>query len=613
MKALFLGFSIWGMMSLSSWIWGRLLLSRFDDRFDPWERNVFAWAAGWGVLGMGLYALGLLKVLHPVPVWAWVAAPGLLLPGTAPKKAFAGVSSLFHRPVGGAESVLAAFVLSSLAFCLLTCGAPPVVHDALAVHLTLPQMYLRHGAISFQPSIDTSLWPALASMLYVPGLAVGSAEAAQFVQFGFGVVLLWGVGRAAARGGSRRLGWAAAGLLLCTPHFTRLALTALVDMGVAFYAFLALTAALRARDEDGFFWTALAGVFGGIGVSVKLNGVLWLLSFVFLWKGPLRERVRRSAVLLAIAAAVSSPWWMRSWILSGNPVWPYAWGLFGGPFWDARQLEIFSRYASGEVNTAGLTYGARLLQKAVDVVAWKQGIHPFRGFLFPVFGGALLWRGKKALPPGEAPVVRVILPYVAAYLLFMPLSPRYLSLMAPWAALGIAWTFFPPLDGVRWKGWPVVGGVLLLAWPAAPLREPRLREKASVACGLEERSVFLSRSLPGQAMADWVRLSLPADARIILLTDIRGYYLDRDVIWGSPLYQKFISYDGVGSRAELVSRWKASGATHVLWWRGAVPWPVDGLEALEDFVGSAVPLRTEGEYVLYDLSAAPAAGGKKGI
>jgi hypothetical protein len=513
--------------------------------------------------------------------------------------------------------LLSAYVLACLALCAVLCGAPPVIHDALACHLVLPEMYLRHGAITYEPSINTALWPSLPLMLRIPGMTVGSVESAQFLEAGFGAAILLALIRAGARGGSRRAGWAAAALLVSTPHFTRLALTAMVDMGGALFATLLVLAALRAREErEGLFWAVLAGVFGGLSFSCKLNGALWVLCAPAMWawnKAPLRENLRRTAVLWAVAAAVSSPWWLRSWVVSGNPVWPYAWTVFGGRYWDAKQTAVFLAYGSGEIGTAGYTYWPLVLRKVVDAVDWREAVHPFRGFLYSVFGAAALWRGREVFPSEYRPLGRMLLAYLAVYFFGMPQSVRYLSPVAPWAALGIAWGLFSRLESKVWGRRIAVAAVFALAWRGSLLTEPRAREKAAVALGMRDRDAFLSSMVPGYSMESWIDKTLPGDAKVLLLTDIRGFYIHRDIIWGSPIYQKYVSYDGVKTEADLLDRWRRSGADYVLWFREPTPWPADGLEALGAFVSHTPALRVDGDYTLYDLAQASPSRVKKGI
>jgi hypothetical protein len=394
------------------------------------------------------------------------------------------------------------------------------------------------------------------------------------------------------------IGAAAALVFVSTPFFSRLATNAFVEMPLMFYTTLAACIALGDAPRR-WVWV---GVFGGLAVSVKLNAAVWMCLLPLVDGRDVFRQWRRWMMVLTIAAAVSSPWWVRSWVASGNPTWPLAWTVFKGDFWDARQSALFSAYGAGETPLAGVGPLARMGRRLVDALTpGGDPGHPFRSPLLLIALLMVGFRRRAALPSSVNRLILVGGAYFLFYIIGMPLSMRYLVPLVPFAVLATAWTATIPQAG-RWI-FPVVMAGLVTT--GTPLKENRFWVKARVGIGAFDRGRFLEDSLPTMPMARWIDAHLPPDARILLLNDIRGYYLDRRVIWGNPIYQKYISYDGVSTTDALTARWKAAGATHVLVADGDIRWPVDGAEAVADFIDGA-PHRREGAcrlYPLYFLSA----------
>lgn len=107
----------------------------------------------------------------------------------------------------------------------------------------------------------------------------------------------------------------------------------------------------------------------------------------------------------------------------------------------------------------------------------------------------------------------------------------------------------------------------------------------------------------------WASTHTPAEARIALYGEPRGFYLNRDYFWADDPHNNLIDYAKVRSGADLVSALRALGATHVLWNRtpgengGAFGPPAQITEAIDR--GLLMPLYESRGYTLYRIGESP--------
>ena len=86
-----------------------------------------------------------------------------------------------------------------------------------------------------------------------------------------------------------------------------------------------------------------------------------------------------------------------------------------------------------------------------------------------------------------------------------------------------------------------------------------------VAIGLETEDDFYSQH-PGAIYkaSKFINSNLPEDSKILLFRDTRGVFLDRDYVWGDPLYQLFINYSKFKNEDDFYEELKSIGITHIL-------------------------------------------------
>jgi hypothetical protein len=86
-----------------------------------------------------------------------------------------------------------------------------------------------------------------------------------------------------------------------------------------------------------------------------------------------------------------------------------------------------------------------------------------------------------------------------------------------------------------------------------------------VVSGQVSEREYLIETLPGlyEASEEWVN-KLPADSRVALYQENRGFYFDRSYFWANDLHHNMIPYDRLQNGNELADELRKFGITHVL-------------------------------------------------
>lgn len=307
----------------------------------------------------------------------------------------------------------------------LSALAPPIDHDTIRYHLTLPRRDLEMGRITlwFGWSIY-EFFPPLASLLTRMAFALGGAEAAQMLN------VIW-VGLAACWAGLlvRRLGCGpqaalAAALLVVGQRVTlNLGSGVTTDFPLAAFIGAAVTVALSKRHA------VALGLLLGAAMACKYHGIVAALALLVPLGGGAVVRRRGLAYVIGagvVAVLVLAPVLLRNYIVTANPVFPTAHPLFvaGG-------LDIFAplTQALSRLNPPGgawaLPWTMFILQDAFDGLQW--------GFPFILLGLPFAFFHSAN---GRWMLLSMVVLYVVLWWLAMPHLLRFLlPILVPLCAL----------------------------------------------------------------------------------------------------------------------------------------------------------------------------------
>ncbi len=302
------------------------------------------WAGAFGTLGLAI-ALGCLfarvtgRAGWSVPEWAgagfiFLGLLGLLLASAGLARAenlrlAAGVLTLISLAGllagwGRGGFSLPALprpdprqVAAGLAFGLplaAVAAAPPFEWDALVYHLSVVRVMAVNGRYPDVPGAPHFYFPKLGETVYAWAFALGGDRAPRVLALMVTGLVFWAAGRLA-----RRLGVPVPlvfGLLVTVPSALELASWAYTDYWLSLWLVLGMGAILG-RDPAGF------GLWAGAALATKLTAVGFVLVL-----GLLGLAVALRAV--PVAGLVALPWYLDTWVRTGNPVYPF---VFGGIGW----------------------------------------------------------------------------------------------------------------------------------------------------------------------------------------------------------------------------------------------------------------------------------------
>ena len=551
------------------------------------DRSLVGFGLGLGLLAYGLLALGLLRLLYPLAGLLWVlalAAVGGRQHGAMVQE----VRTWRPPPMTGCGWLAAALFAAFGLVALLGVLSPPVVFipgvnatewDSLSYHLADPKLFLRLHRIESLPWQPHSNFAFTAEMWYTLGLMAGSVPLAKCFHWACAAGSALALFRLGARYVSPRTGLWAALLFAATPIVFWEAGTAYIDLATTFFtttALLCVAHGLSGRDPR---WLHLGAVLAGLALSTKataLATVLLLALGLALWhwrseKQSLGRALGMASLWGLLALLVGSPWYIKSWLATGNPLYPYFFSLFGGRWWDAAHAAAYAStnnpgMGHGMVPAILLPWDLSLFLSPGHATSWPKPFAEFPSPLLslpPVLLGALFFPafGRSTAPTA----IRLLAGYALASLLLwfsqtqfvrflLPLVP-VLCLLTAWA-LGQAW------DARRPSGYALAAlaaGSLLwslgvggsLAFIQAP-----------VVLGFESPTAYESRYDATSDALRYVNTALPPDAKLALFSDPFGYHCDRPYLWGDQ--SAYVVTPAVHSAPDLRVRLHQLGVTHVL-------------------------------------------------
>ncbi|MGB9879163.1 MAG: ArnT family glycosyltransferase, partial [Anaerolineae bacterium] len=347
-----------GGIIISASGYGALLLSIVQRCFNKKlsltssEETFLSLPIGLGICSLLLLLVGLSGGLYPNIGWA------LTITGVA----VWGILKLQHlsRPHLDKTNRSPSFsILSALLMILWTGEAlytlishafmPPHEWDEVAYHLALAKLYVSFHKIIYIPFIVQSNWPLNTEMLFSWGLLLGSDVISHLITWFMSVWTTYGLCLLGKNFLNERIGRLSAALFLTVPLVKRLSGTGLIDVSLPFYGTAALYCYCKYTQQPSLGWVILCGLVSGFAAGSKLTGaayiflfcVLLILEFAISKRDKQKQLVTASIVFVVVSLVTVSPWYIRSWVFTGNPFWPFFFEIFGGKNWDRLGTQNF--------------------------------------------------------------------------------------------------------------------------------------------------------------------------------------------------------------------------------------------------------------------------------
>ncbi len=601
---------------------------------EPAERGLAALVLGHVLLGLGILGLGLVGYLR----W-WALAHLLLLSALAGLRSLddclSGIAELAvsaSRALGRSPYRLAFIALAVIIVLQLFAAlAPPTPSDwdATSEHLAEAKQYARDGRVHPLWYDHHSQFPATLQMFYTLAHVLGVPGAAKLFHWGFGVMALGAVALAGRRLLAPAAGAYGALILATTPVFARLMGVGYVDLPAIACGVLAVHFFARWLRDDELRCLWLSALMAGAGASFKMQGLALLgvlVVGVVVARRSRLEGLRLAAISAAIALAVCAPWYVKTWVLTGNPVYPFAYDLFGGRYWSAENAAQY-RYSQrsfgrGELPPYGRFRAMTPLQRTfagprrplnmllaplyvtIEPTAYTDPLAPLGVFATDSIGPMWLALLPLLALLRRPPPVRWMLWILLALGLWWVWSMQYarylmatLALVAPAAG----WVVVEAERGRELLRWTVRWALALWTAVAIALMALYVVPQVPAGLGLVDAHTYLSGS-PLYEMSEFINDTTPPEAKIALYGEPRGYYLDRDYLWADPGHSGLIRYHEISDADDLVAEWRRLGVTHVVINALAFPDIHGGGDPLAHLIGEA-----QDEGLLTQLAPPPAA------
>jgi hypothetical protein len=273
-----------------------------------------------------------------------------------------------------------------------------------------------------------------------------------------------------------------------------------------------------------------------------------------------------------VSFAIVSPWFIKSWIQTGNPLWPFFQDVLGGRNWDALGTEYligFIQLANMDMTLRNWLLGLwHLTAKASRFGPDRVTLGWFYLVLLPAFVPSWL------CSPGPRRRVLTWLSLIALLLYTAWFSQTHqarfllptLPVLALLGASGVVWLWSAKPDV-----WRVSVQVLLLvslisaSWLCQAKDRETILSRLPFLVGNETRGEFLMAFAPGYAAYQYANEHLPEDTLVSLaLYESRGYYLDREYVWMNPISQRLLRLEEFPDPKSLAEKLWSMGVTHLL-------------------------------------------------
>ena len=557
MRALLLALALLLAMLLAGFGLGNLLTRRVREDFESKaEHFLFAVPLGMATLGYGNLLLGLLKQANTV------ALGGLF--GVATLLGIATIRTLFGKAKLPNVHPLILIPLILLGICtLIGALAPPagLEWDAISYHLAGPKRYLTEGRIYYIPDDHHTNFPFTWQMIYMTMLSLGSISGAKLCHWICLVFLCLSMLTFAHRHfpDKRPMGGIAALVLASTPMLFWEATTAYIDLSTMLFVWLSIyaltNATTRIENKLSVPWLVISAFCMGFALGTKATVlVFWgmsLLGIVF-WhkivhKTWAKESIPHAIIWGGIALAIGLPWYLKSFLYTGDPVYPFGFNLFHGHYWNAQATLEYTteqgKFGMGKDPLSALLAPWHVTNETLYLTEYTQSTG--RRFIFteytilglsPVYLGILfvlpLLISLKKIPQSLVSLLLFSLG-VGATWFFQMQQTRYLLPALPELAIVAAWVMGETGKIARSACYTLLASITVwtLYIGGTQITLPATYTLKQTTSEYIKNDLSIGKYL---SCCLWINENTPKNAKVALFDDTRGFYLDRPYIWAQP-------------------------------------------------------------------------------
>ncbi len=298
---------------------------------------------------------------------------------------------------------------------------PELSFDALWYHLTIPKIFLENHRIFHIPGnlLYYSDLPKNIDLIYLSVLSFSNEIVVKFVHFGFGILCLLALYKLSRKFINQEMS-----LLSCLIFYSSLvvgwqSITAYVDLGRTFFEIVALYLLFLWIEKKSLKYLVYTAVCLGLSLASKISAfnsiAIFTLIITLLYISKrinFFNYIKNTSLLMFFSLLTVLPWFIFSYINTGNPVYP----LFEANFilsYDRNPINIFNLmlFASDPINPI------YLITIPLIIFFFRKFDYKTRILVFYSVFSMIFWFVTSSTGGS-----RFILPYLAAYSILVLLA-----------------------------------------------------------------------------------------------------------------------------------------------------------------------------------------------
>jgi len=565
---------------------GQRILKLIGIKFDSYLlKFIFSFPLGLAVLAYVAFFLGIVGLLYK-SIFISIL---LLLLILLIKDIIKIISILFHslrnlkKIIKKAKfnffTILLLFLLLFAVLNFIISFSPAWNADALAYHLAVPKIYIENHKIIDIPHIFYSNFPSLIDMISMIGLLLHNSILSHLFAYALGITLILAIYSFCKKFFNTKIAILASLIFYSFPMVIEFVSTTYIDIQLALFVFLSIYGLFMYLTSKKNSWLFLSAIFIGFAISSKVFGIIGATGILILLAHNLFLRLVKNEinykdvffkilVFCLIAFIITMPWLLKSYFFTGNPVWPFFNSFFGGKYWNEEHQEYQENDVLGR-ELSIINYVRLPWDLHVQIVEWEdeldirigrnvqEGEHfgPFLIFLLFYF----FFRKKNK-------ILNAFFFYIFVYItlwFFIANIGRYLLYLAPLIAIISSYVI---IELFKNKYISKILKILLiftfsfnlLIWVGGNTKD------LVVALGFESVDSFYERQAPVYKPSKFINSNLPENSRILLVREVKGFFLERDYVWDNPSTQVYINHSEFQNEDDYYEELKKLGITHIM-------------------------------------------------
>jgi 4-amino-4-deoxy-L-arabinose transferase-like glycosyltransferase len=462
-----------------------------------------------------------------------------------------------------------------LVYVFIGALSPETFYDSLKYHLAVPQMWIFHHKIFAISNFEYSFYPVNIHLLYLLALMFGNEITAKLIHFGLGLLTVATIYFWSRRYFSRRMGWLATVIVFSVPFVSLVMVRAAIEMGLAFFETLAVISMLEFlfAGERKKHWLVLSALFCGTAIGGKYLSAYCLVSLgLILFIQMIKEKMSAGKIILTfviflgISLFLPSPYLIRNYLMTGIFTYPYSASL---------KKDVTAINKSGEVEFTDPAKPERTLKNFLtlpwNIALAKKTQEPLSGAVLLLLAPVPFFFRRIDKK------IQLLTYYLLIYYFCWFMVRTYFRYIIPFIPVaGLTFAYFISETEINRYVQQIIFLVLILLVTSTLVQviniELMTMNPWEVVSGKQSKFGYLSTQRPSYPnpyyqVIDWANKNLKPDAKILFVSECRGYYCKRNFLVQTigdfnPLLiflrQKCVNGD------DLYQKLRENGVTHIL-------------------------------------------------